>query len=318
MKKIILTFLMVSLLLCSCGTADKTKGSETTDITNTSTKELSTQGQVTSIPLQKLEPSKVEKVVIKSNALKKDMNINIYLPEGYSNANKYPVLYLLHGYSGTQDSWINDLGVVDNADRLIKEKKIKPIIIVSPLIDNSFGVNSSEVAETLYGNNRNSNMHKGMYEDYIIKDVVSYIDNNYSTINSRDGRYIGGLSMGGYAALYLSFKHIDMFSKVGGHSPALFLDDISRVDKALLYPNEDVHRQRDPILMAGYMDLSNLNIYLDCGKEDGLRFYNGCEKLNNNLKDKGVNIQYHLNPGAHDGAYWSSHVEDYLLFYAGQ
>lgn len=316
MKKIILAFLMISILLCSCGTAENTKSPGTVLTTSPSTKELSKQA--TTVPLQKQEPSKVEKIILNSQVLKKDMNVNIYLPAGYNSAEKYPVLYLLHGYSGTQDSWINDLGVVENADKLIKEKKIKPLIIVSPLIDNSFGVNTSEVTQTLGGENRQTNAHKGMYEDYIIKELISYIDNNYSTLKSREGRYIGGLSMGGYAALYLSFKHTDMFSRVGGHSPALFLDDIEGSTKRLIYPDEATRKQRDPILMAQYMDLSNMDIYLDCGDKDGWRFYNGCEKLYNILKGKGVNIQYHLNPGAHDGNYWSSHAEEYLMFYAGQ
>jgi enterochelin esterase-like enzyme len=90
MKKIILAFLMVSILLCSCGTAGNTKSPGTAITTSPSTKEL--LKQTTTIPLQKPESSKVEKITINSQVLKKDMNINIYLPAGYSNSDKYSLL----------------------------------------------------------------------------------------------------------------------------------------------------------------------------------------------------------------------------------
>lgn len=70
-------------------------------------------------------------------------------------------------------------------------------------------------------NNRIINL--GMYEDYFIKEIVPLTDKTFNTIKDRKGRYIGGISAGGYAALHNTFRHQHMFSKVGGHMPALEL-----------------------------------------------------------------------------------------------
>jgi hypothetical protein len=85
-----------------------------------------------------------------------------------------------------------------------------------------------------------------------------------------------------------------------------------------LYPNEKLREERDPIYIAESKDLSGLKIYLDCGKEDSYGFYDGCEKLYSMLKEKGVDIQYHLNEGGHTADYIRSNVEKYLLFYSGK
>ena len=62
-----------------------------------------------------------------------------------------------------------------------------------------------------------------MYEDYFIKEVIPLIDKEFNTIKTKEGRYVGGISAGGYAALHNSFRHQDLFSKVGGHMPAIEL-----------------------------------------------------------------------------------------------
>ncbi|HEX2946882.1 MAG TPA: alpha/beta hydrolase-fold protein [Clostridia bacterium] len=265
------------------------------------------------------EASVIERDVLKSQTLQKDMAVNVYLPKGYSKQNKYPVLYMLHGYGGTEESWLN-MGIDKTADSLIEKGKIKPLIIVAPLIDNSYGINSAQgAAKTLGGEDRRSNGNEGMYEDYICKELVSWTDKKYSTVNSREGRFIGGLSMGGYVALHLGFKHNDIYSRIGGHSPALFLDEFpSDIVKNWLYPDQSTRKERDPILIAEEKDLSNVEVYLDCGDKDGYKFYEGCEKLSGVLKGKGIKEQYHMYPGGHESSYWSSHLEEYLVFYAGK
>jgi len=249
----------------------------------------------------KLTTSSLEKVTLSSKALKKDMKLNIYLPNGYSSTDKYPVLYVMHGYGSNEDLWMPDLKLDKKADELIASNKIRPLIIVAPQIDNSYGINSS----------------LGSYEDYLYKEVVSFIDSKYSTITSKDGRYIGGISMGGCVSLHIAFSHPDLFSKVGGHSPALFVEGSVSGILQWLYPNEDLRKERDPIYIARNKELEALEVYLDCGDKDSYKFYEGCDELYKVLQDKGVESQYHLNSGAHDGAYWEANLEKYLLFYAG-
>ncbi|QNU68094.1 esterase [Ruminiclostridium herbifermentans] len=257
-----------------------------------------------------------KKITISSVALQKEMRVNVYLPKEYSQNKKYPVLYLIHGYTGNEDSWFPDLQVERKADKLIENKEIEPLIIVSPQIDNSYGINSEVFS--IENGIAPSHFDKGMYEDYLYKELIPYIDANYSTIASKEGRYIGGLSMGGWVALHMAFTYTDMFSKVGGHSPAIFIDQYPGSAMAFLYPTEKLRNERDPIRVAESKDLTSLKVFLDCGDNDSYQFYEGCEQLNEILKSKGVDSQYHLSAGEHDGAYWEANVEKYLKFYAGK
>ena len=82
----------------------------------------------------------IHKIQMYSNALKKDMNIAIYVPENYKDVN-LPVLFFLHGRSGNEEI-LEQLKINTFASKLMKEKMIKPMIIVCPNIDNSRGINS--------------------------------------------------------------------------------------------------------------------------------------------------------------------------------
>lgn len=264
--------------------------------------------------------STVRHVTFRSEALDRDMNLNVYLPAGYHPEERYPVLYLVHGYGGNEDAWVG-LGIGKAADRLIAEGAIKPLLIVMPEMNNSYGLNSSpDYAVNAPGNPNTT--YSGMYQDYLAKDVVGYVDGHYSTIADRSGRFIGGLSMGGFISLHTAFLHPDLFGKAGGHSPAIFLDDWSTTGgeyglKAFLYPTDELRTERDPLRLAERADLSNLEVYLDCGEQDYYKFYEGTEKLFELLQSKGVASEYHRKPGKHDGDYWISMEEEYLLFYAG-
>jgi enterochelin esterase-like enzyme len=209
------------------------------------------------------------------------------------------------------------------ADKLIESGVIVPFIMVSPELDNSYGINSAQTYSVTNPGNPNTTFN-GMYEDYLYKDVIDYVDSHFSTLANRDGRFIGGLSMGGFISLHTAFLHIDLFSKVGGHSPAIFLNDWSTTGgeehglKSFLYPTDAVRQTRDPLIFVKNLDLSNIKVYLDCGDQDDFKFYEGSEKLYSILKTKGVSVEYHLNKGKHDGEYWKSMLDNYLLFYVGK
>jgi enterochelin esterase-like enzyme len=270
-----------------------------------------------------LQTSEIQKITFHSKSLDQDKKMNVYLPKGYSSDLHYPVLYLIHGYAGNETDWFTGLGVDQSADKLIGDGKILPVIIVSPDLDNSYGINSSQTYSVTNPGDP-STTYNGMYEDYLYKDVIEYVDGHFSTLADRESRFIGGLSMGGFISLHTAFLHIDLFSKVGGHSPAIFLNDWSTTGgekrglKTFLYPTDKVRQTRDPLIFAQNLELSSIKVYLDCGDQDYYKFYEGSEKLYSILKTKGVAVEYHLNKGKHDGDYWKSMLDNYLLFYVGK
>ena len=160
-----------------------------------------------------------------------DRQASIYLPPGYDvGKDRYPVLYLLHGYTGTDRGWMNPsyVGLPEMMDRLIGRHTIQPMIVVMP---NSF----NRFAGSFYANSELS----GNWEDLIVDDLVSYIDAHYRTLANRNGRGVAGHSMGGYGALRIAMQHPEVFSAAYGLSPCCaewkeseFRDDVVQAEKA--------------------------------------------------------------------------------------
>lgn len=268
--------------------------------------------QITKVP----KGHRFKRIVVKSKFLNKAMKVNIYLPKGYNKKNRYPVLYILSGSSGDQNFCIPGLNMDEVADKLIVAKKINPLIIITTEMDNSFGLNSSKkhveikISRTV--------VQLGRYEDYLSKELVSYVDSHYSTINNRKGRYIGGMSDGGYIALRTAFLHSYEYSKVGGHSPNISHEHPNKVIENLYFNSKRIDPSKDLFFLAQNSPISTLDVYLDCGNIDTHKFYVDSGKLYNILHARGIKTQYHLNNGSHSTAYWKSKIGEYLMFYAGK
>ena len=216
--------------------------------------------------------SKLEHRVFTSQALTNNYIRNsdfrymqIYTPAGYnSNGNiYYPVIYLLHGLPFSEyafsnkeiwNKWIDPNGVFKNfpdfpqegfqewIDGLILSKKIDPIIIVIPNAVCKFGF-------SFYSNSALN----GNFEDYIAKDLVNYIDNNYKTINNKDARAVIGFSQGGYGAIKLGMKHADKFSVIASHSAPLVFEAFKSYIPMIIAENpEGIKGPPDPSKFLTY------------------------------------------------------------------
>lgn len=139
-----------------------------------------------------------------------DQNVSVVLPAAYAQdqQRRFPVLYFLHGYSdSTPRHQAADL-FAHSLDHLIATGQAQPMIMVFPN-----GINKYRGA--FYTNSSTT----GNWEDYIVRDVVGYIDTHYRTLAVSEHRAIVGHSMGGYGALTLSFRHPDVFGIVYAMSP---------------------------------------------------------------------------------------------------
>lgn len=258
--------------------------------------------------------SEIKSDIVASEVLNTTMGFDIYLPPGYDSNIRYPVLYSLHYFDGNQRSLLSGLGLNGNADKLIASQKINPMIIVAPDYKNSFAVNTSlEQGAAAKG------ATIGLYKDYLINELIPYVDAHYSTLASREGRFIDGYSMGGFAALHIGFSHPALFAKIGAHSAAFWdyaADDLYTDRRDWLYPTAELRRERDPFLLAKTQDLTATRVYVDVGSSDALagvdeRFYLA-------LLGLGIDAEWHTSSGAHTLAYWRANSDSYLQFFSGK
>lgn len=259
-----------------------------------------------------MRESEIKKINFYSKILEKDMAMSVYLPSDHQEA--MPVLYFLHGRSGNEEL-LAQLGLKEQLDQMIKDKRIKPMIVVCPRLDNSRGINSSLVTKEVEEIGESGRIiHLGKYEDYFIKEIIPLVDKEFNTIQTRDGRYIGGISAGGYVALHQAFRHKELFSKVGGHMPALELE--LEEDAKVYFAEEAKWEEYDPLTLVNEVELAkDLKVYLDAGDQDEGQFYNGCRSLYEALVKQGIKSQNHIYPGHHCGEYIKSNLEKYLEFY---
>lgn len=137
-------------------------------------------------------------------------NVDIYLPEGYDpgGSAQYPVFYFLHGAGGNNNSYSEMFPILDS---LIGNGVASPFIVVKP--DGS--------APPYWGSFYTNSALYGDFEDYIVYDLVDFIDSNFNTIANRYKRCLVGHSMGGYGSMKLALSHPDIFCAVASHSGPL-------------------------------------------------------------------------------------------------
>jgi enterochelin esterase-like enzyme len=145
-----------------------------------------------------------------------DRDVFIYLPPGYAtNRNqRYPVVYLLHGYGLTAERWMPFTGLAETADKLIAGGAIKEMIFVSPDAYTKHGGSMYSASATI-----------GDWETYIAEDLVGYVDKNYRTIPNRESRGLAGHSMGGYGTFRIGMKRPDVFSALYPMSACCLIDN---------------------------------------------------------------------------------------------
>ncbi len=152
--------------------------------------------------------------------------VSIYTPPGYAKnrSTRYPVVYLLHGFAADHRAFIagvySGMNMRVSMDSLISAGLIKPMIVVTPNARNAFD-----------GSFYTNSVTTGSWEDFVVKDLTSYVDTHYRTIRNRTGRGLAGHSMGGFGALRVGMRHPEIFSAIYALSPCC-LDQAHRTGKA--------------------------------------------------------------------------------------
>ncbi len=250
---------------------------------------------------QSLLAANVDTVITYSPSMQKKIKAVIVTPDDYSNVKKYPVLYLLHGYSGDYAGWINGM---PNSKSLADTYRY---IIVCP--DGAYS--------SWYFDSPVDPAWK--YETYISKELVEWVDKNYSTVATREGRAITGLSMGGHGGLYLGFRHQDVFGACGSMSGGVDIRsfplnwDISKRlgDMKTNPENWEKHTVMNQLYL---LSPNSIKIIIDCGTEDF--FYAVNVRLHEELMYRNIPHEFISRPGGHNAAYWNNAILYQGLFFA--
>ncbi|MDE3236568.1 MAG: esterase family protein [Bacteroidota bacterium] len=244
----------------------------------------------------------VDTIAVFSNAMHKSSKVVVIKPEGYTETNqRFPVLYLLHGYSDNYSTWIQK---VPSIQQLADQYRL---MIVCP--DGGF-------SSWYFDSPVDSNFK---YETYVALEVPTYIDAHYKTIANRHARAITGLSMGGHGGLFLGFRHADLFGACGSMSGGVDLnfsrkkfDVAKRIGDTIRYA--DNWTNYSVIHQVESYPKDSISIIIDCGTEDF--FYSDNKRLHQKMLQLKIPHDYIERPGIHNWLYWTNAIRYQLLFFS--
>lgn len=257
---------------------------------------------------------RVECNSLPSKILSRPVRYCIVLPPSFDaeQSRQFSVLYFLHGLGDSEQSFIHT-GAWNLTEELREKGTIKEFLIATPDGDASFYIDSKD--------------GKMRYEDFLLQEFFPFIEKRYRVAAGRGHRGIAGISMGGYGALHLAFRHPQLFSSVGAHSAALieklpvFLGPTPNSPRSRILgevfgspPDTAFWDRNSPLTLARTADLRGLKIYFDCGDQDDYGFDAGAAALDKILSSRHFAHEYHLYPGRHDPAYFGEHLPASLEF----
>ena len=217
--------------------------------------------------IQDVLHGKISYRLYESSTLKTTRQLLVYTPPGFNvnAANKYPVLYLIHGGSDTEETWIKVGKANFIADNLIGQKKAVPMIIVMP-----------------YGNVRPAPMAD--FTNDVINDIIPFIESNYPVLKNSNGRAIAGFSVGGGQTLNIGLTNPDKFSYVCSYAPFTATEEFQK--------NFD-NWSPDANKMNGQLKLFTISV----GTEDFL--YESVKKNITMFEGKKIKLKSYIVPGGH-------------------
>lgn len=272
--------------------------------------------------------SVIEFKSFESQALGMPEHYSIFLPPSFPKtpSRTYPAIYFLHGLNNDETSWTVERygGLQNTLEQMMTAGTIPEFIMVHPRGGNSFYCND------LDGSRR--------YEDLVVQELVTFMENQYRAKKGRENRAIAGTSMGGYGALKIAMKYPDRYAAVVGQSPIIFTGanplDVSEEMKSsrfysffssMLKPifgdpiRQNLWDENNPLFLAKSRKLGGLKIYVDYGTDDRyiqmIHLDEGIKALDRALADARVPHIFKVRPGEpHGWALVAAHLDETLPF----
>lgn len=273
----------------------------------------------------------------------------VYLPPSYDRSRtRYPVAYYLHGLTGNETNWVKAGRLNAIADSLVATG-MREMIVVMPDGDDSWWMTANALPDVpacrralpaYAGDADTFCVPWPHYDDYVAYDLVKFVDGKYRTRADRAHRGLAGLSMGGYGAMLLALQFPEIFTAAASHSgvvwplewapdgvvnrPAGSVDSTwQRIRSGGVGRSMSATFGRDTIAWFGRDPAHLLDraksrgavlpaLKADCGTADP--FLAGNRAFRDQLRARGVALDYAEFPGGHDWNYWRAHVVESLMW----
>jgi len=238
-------------------------------------------------------------------------SVRVWLPPSYfmpeSAARRYPVVYLLHGWPGSDKNWLEHGHAPEVAESLAVHGEIPEVILVFPsgkgpgLLGRSYWIDSYDGRCRL--------------ETWLTRQLVPWVDESFRTLTEPAARGLIGLSDGANGAFDLALRHPDLFGAAAGHSCDFVLT--KTFGGSGIYGPEPgasaLLASHSPARYVGsVVDVAKrLRLYVDCGTSDGSLA--ATRAFHSLLDSLGVAHEYHEFPGSHTWGYWRLHLHESLV-----
>lgn len=242
----------------------------------------------------------IDTVQVYSEKMNREIPVAIVVPAAVDRlTEKFPVVYLLHGYGGSYRDWISHTDLRPLADRY-------RVIIVCP-----DGSTNSWYFDSPFDST-------SQYDTFISQELVTWIDAHYHTVSNKQGRAITGLSMGGHGSLYLALRHPQNYIAAGSMSGGVDLTySTVKWELSRRLGNYEDFPQRwhnnSVINMVEQLKDGELSLVIDCGVDDFFIDIN--RRLHDKLLQRHISHDYYERPGNHSWDYWVRAIEYHLLFF---
>ncbi len=291
MKKTLKYFLVIMVL----GSLSMTVQAK--DVITTNTPEIYDQA----IAKAEKQNAIVDTIEVMSVKMGRTIKNTVVLPAQYTEKKNpirfFPVVYLLHGAQGSYRDWPKKADLRSLASQY-------GVIIVCPDGQDSWYFDSPIDP-------------KFQFETYVVYELRNYIETHYRTLNHSKYRAITGLSMGGHGALWLAWRHPDIYGSCGSMEGGVDIYNFPnrwKVNERLgeFESNKEVWREHSVMSLVPTLEPGQ-NIVIDAGKND--IFIEANNALHEALDKQGIPHDYTVRPGKHSWSFWVNALDYQMLFF---
>lgn len=250
---------------------------------------------------------------VQSKVLSATVKYNIYLPDGFNHSEeKFPVVYLLHGFTDDYQAWAKKGQMQQVVDELIASGEACKMIIVMP------NAGGPDVMNTWNGY---MNMPGWNYEDFFFTEFMPQVEEKYRGISDKGHRAVMGLSMGGGGSTMYAQRHTDMFSSCYAMSAWLESDGGKRRTEGVddkVYLVSQAMKDNSAIKFVESADretvakLRTVKWFFDCGDDDFL--FDLSVRIHQLMRDKKIKDELRVRDGGHTWEYWHTALRTALPF----